>query len=190
MLQRPDSWRPGWRWTPGETGRGMKSNAFYAQQRIKWCADMCFRITDCLLRRSLCSFSPAMRWLPVRTAKTVKRRKRRRLIVWTIVFEVFKVIACSHRWPAVFGRRKRRSLSHLLRRWRTRRRSRTLTVKTCQRWTSNTSSSGYKACGHRTILYLYRDVEHLVTPKRITAWIWWLLQHDCMTLCVFSAQKC
>lgn len=60
-------------------------------------------IMDCLLIPSLCSFCPVMRWLPVRTAKTVKTRKRRRLIVWTVVFEAFKVFACSRRWQAVLS---------------------------------------------------------------------------------------
>lgn len=39
------------------------------------------------------------------------------------------------------GRRKRRSLIHLLLKWRKRKRSQTLTAKTCQRWTSDTSLS-------------------------------------------------
>lgn len=40
-------------------------------------------------------------------------------------------------------RRKRRSLNHPLLQWKRRRRSQTLTVKTCLRWTSDTSSSEY-----------------------------------------------
>lgn len=87
-----------------------------------------------------------MRWLPAQTVKTARRRKRRRWVVLTDMFEASYIFTVPMA-DQLSGRRKRRSLIHLLLRWRKRRRSQTLTVKTCQRWTSDTSLSEYIVYG-------------------------------------------
>lgn len=101
-----------------------------------------FRYRDCPFNLSVHLFCPVMRWLPAQTVKTARMRKRRRWVVYTAMFKgsyIFTVPITDQ----LSGRRKRRSLIHLLLQWRKRRRSQTLTAKTCQRWTYDTSLSKY-----------------------------------------------
>lgn len=141
-LLKQDSWRPGWKWTQGEEPfwRSVPSTPLPPLLLL-----LTRRDVECFKHVSYAVFHHAgMKWHHAQTARTARRRKKRRWVVsnwdhWSRL----------HFTDQLSGRRKRRSLSRLLLQWRRRRRSQTLTAKTCPRWMCSTSSSECAASWHK-----------------------------------------